>query len=114
MTAEQIRKQREEDERRRRASDLENANDLFAGIDEKISTKAPVPTASAAGSVEFTPKCKNDYLVFAKQVAAQVAPYAADPTTPMYTYFMIELTKILAGYDEVDSDNIRQLITALN
>jgi len=34
-TSEQIKKQREEDENRKRESDLQNANDLFAGLDEK-------------------------------------------------------------------------------
>jgi len=43
-----------------------------------------------------------------------MAPYAHDPTTPLYLYFLLELNKILAGNDELEADDVKQLVTALN
>lgn len=96
-------------EKRSKESDLQNALDLFSGIDEKKPIEKKANETAVDILTQFAPREKADFI---KLAGAVVGITKKHETGPHYVDYVKELCKLLT--ENMDSSDITEITKSLN
>eukprot|EP01127_Copromyxa_protea_P004978 TRINITY_DN14790_c0_g1_i1.p1 TRINITY_DN14790_c0_g1~~TRINITY_DN14790_c0_g1_i1.p1 ORF type:complete len:249 (-),score=105.78 TRINITY_DN14790_c0_g1_i1:48-794(-) len=103
ISAEEIRKQREEEISRVKESDMQNALDLFGGVGDQPVVEAPV--------VKKVPKTTAQFVEFASGLANEAKQYSSSPE---YLNCVKEITRQICDVDNLSVEDVRAVVQTLN